>query len=129
VLHRASWISAALRFPLVVWLGRRSYAFYLWHYPIILLLHRQPKLTHWEIAAIALPLTLAIAAVLAPSGSSVPAPEGSVRVLAGRRLPCSGSTASWRRKCNSHHFWTWCSDFLTVIPQTLSLVVATCRAE
>ena len=43
--------------------GRRSYAFCLWHYPIILLLHRQPTLTHWEIAAIALPLTLAIAAI------------------------------------------------------------------
>jgi peptidoglycan/LPS O-acetylase OafA/YrhL len=63
VLHRESWISAAFRFPPVVWLGRRSYAFYLWHYPIIALLRRQPTLTHWEIAAIALPLTLATAAV------------------------------------------------------------------
>jgi peptidoglycan/LPS O-acetylase OafA/YrhL len=63
VLHRESWISAALRFPPVVWLGQRCYAFYLWHYPIILLLRLHTTLRGWEMAAIALPLTVAFTAV------------------------------------------------------------------
>jgi peptidoglycan/LPS O-acetylase OafA/YrhL len=63
VIHRGSWISAAFRWQPVVWLGRRSYGFYLWHYPIILLLARQRDLTPLEIGAIAFPCTLAITAL------------------------------------------------------------------
>jgi peptidoglycan/LPS O-acetylase OafA/YrhL len=98
VLHRESWISAALRFPPVVWLGQRSYGFYLWHYPIIVLLHqhRPPTMTNWEMAAIALPLTLAFTAV---SYRLVETPFLRLKArFAGARLPVaappSGSTAS-----------------------------------
>jgi peptidoglycan/LPS O-acetylase OafA/YrhL len=85
VLHRESWISAALCFRPVVWLGQRSYAFYLWHYPIIELLHRHhPTLTNWEKAAIALPLTLALTAV---SWRLVETPFLRLKARFGTRLP------------------------------------------
>lgn len=41
----------------LVWMGRRSYGFYIWHYPIILLLDRSVS-SSWLVAAVALPLTL-----------------------------------------------------------------------
>jgi peptidoglycan/LPS O-acetylase OafA/YrhL len=59
VLHEDSRISHLFAARPAVWLGERSYGFYLWHYPIIILLATHGVHT-WEEAAIALPITLAM---------------------------------------------------------------------
>jgi peptidoglycan/LPS O-acetylase OafA/YrhL len=43
----------------MVWMGRRSYGFYLWHYPVLLLLARTPMNT-WLRAGLGLAITLFI---------------------------------------------------------------------
>jgi peptidoglycan/LPS O-acetylase OafA/YrhL len=56
IVHRDSFISRVFRSDPAVWLGRRSYGFYLWHYPIIILLAR--SFGPLNKVLIGLPLTL-----------------------------------------------------------------------
>ncbi len=62
VTDRESRFSQAFGTHPMVWMGQRSYGFYLWHYPVILLLYRTP-MSGWVRAALALAITL-IATVL-----------------------------------------------------------------
>lgn len=59
VLAPHSFTSRALSAGPVLWLGRRSYAFYLWHYPIVLLSLKYLHNT-WVHAGIGLVLTLIV---------------------------------------------------------------------
>jgi peptidoglycan/LPS O-acetylase OafA/YrhL len=56
-LHPESRLSRLFSARVPVWLGERSYGFYLWHFPIIVLLTRHGFHSYGE-AAIALPLAL-----------------------------------------------------------------------
>jgi peptidoglycan/LPS O-acetylase OafA/YrhL len=56
ILHRDSIMSRVFSTRPAVWLGRRSYGFYLWHYPILILLAR--SFGPLGMALIGLPLTL-----------------------------------------------------------------------
>ncbi len=57
VLHPESRLARGFGARAPVWLGERSYGFYLWHFPIIVLLTRHGFRSYGE-AAIALPVTL-----------------------------------------------------------------------
>jgi peptidoglycan/LPS O-acetylase OafA/YrhL len=57
VTNRSSWISRAFAWRPAVWLGERSYGFYLWHYPVLLMLHLHHATTA-VCVVIALPATL-----------------------------------------------------------------------
>jgi peptidoglycan/LPS O-acetylase OafA/YrhL len=62
VLHRRSLISRAFSAPAAVWLGERSYGFYLYHYPIVMLLVLSGA-SVLDRVAIGLPATLVATAV------------------------------------------------------------------
>ena len=61
VLHRESCISRAFSSRPAVWLGERSYGFYLYHYPILMLLVLAGASVPARIA-VGLPVTLAMTA-------------------------------------------------------------------
>jgi len=61
VLAREGPVARAFSVPPAVWLGRRSYAFYLWHYPVLTVLG-QHLTSMWALAAAGLPLTLVLTA-------------------------------------------------------------------
>jgi peptidoglycan/LPS O-acetylase OafA/YrhL len=60
VLHHDGWLARVFSSRPMVWLGRRSYGFYLWHYAVIELLLR--SMPAWEAGVVGLGLTLAISA-------------------------------------------------------------------
>jgi peptidoglycan/LPS O-acetylase OafA/YrhL len=72
-------VTAVLRWRPLVWLGRRSYAIYLWHYPFACWTHRLPD-------RVGLPLGLAATGVTA---------ELSWRLVESRRRP---SRPAWRSR-------------------------------
>ena len=53
----ASLASKALSLAPLVWVGRRSYGIYLWHFPIIAILYNINRST-WLIAPVTIPVTL-----------------------------------------------------------------------
>ncbi len=54
----AQWFS----YPTLVWLGRRSYGLYIWHWPVVLVLKWQfPSLPFWTIVFLGAALTVVIA--------------------------------------------------------------------
>src|SRR5581483_5739742 len=64
VAHPASRVGAVLAVPPLVWLGRRSYGIYLWHWPVMAL--SRPGLdvhvSAWELVPLQVGATLALAA-------------------------------------------------------------------
>jgi peptidoglycan/LPS O-acetylase OafA/YrhL len=62
VAHRQSRLSAVFSWAPLVWLGERSYGFYLWHYGVLLLLDRSIDSDLMR-ALIGLPLVLVLCAV------------------------------------------------------------------
>lgn len=47
LLNNGSILNKVLEFPILRWIGERSYGIYLWHYPVILLLSKGKKTSWW----------------------------------------------------------------------------------
>ena len=121
-----SLVARALAAEPLVWVGKRSYSIYLWHYPLLLLMNRSPTSTirpggstscrylwwsPWQSAAIALSrLRLGKAPLGAPFPSSAtepPRPQaGCVRIFRVRHL---------RRRADH------CPRSLIFVPETSAL--------
>ncbi len=61
--EKPSALTTVLSLPALVYVGRVSYGFYLFHHPVTFALHQQMGLNWMPVAAIALPASLALAAL------------------------------------------------------------------
>ncbi|MFP5396840.1 MAG: acyltransferase family protein [Gammaproteobacteria bacterium] len=62
-VRRAGTIDSMLSHPVALWVGLRSYALYLWHWPVYVLARWTTGLTVWPFNLIAVALSFALAAV------------------------------------------------------------------
>ncbi len=87
LLAPKSALGTILSFPLLTWMGQRSFSLYLWHYPIFQLLAADKTTTSWKMRLAAVVVTFAVAEVshwlvertFAPQPSAEPK-MGTVRV-------------------------------------------------
>ena len=82
VVGEATWVGRALSSPAMVWIGDRSYGWYLWHWPA-LVMGRWLWPDRWWVAAIGAGGSLAVAAA---SYRWIEQPIRRGRTMAPRRL-------------------------------------------